>query len=77
MHIWKLPAALAGIQADLGTTLVQAGLLLGIIQVASVVGGLATAVGGEMAGLRRLLVSGLVLLSAASALGAAAPSTEC
>ncbi|MDN4643925.1 MFS transporter [Arthrobacter sp. PsM3] len=76
MHIWKLPAALAGIQADLGTTLVQAGLLLGIIQVASVVGGLATAVGGEMAGLRRLLVAGLILLSAASALGAAAPSTE-
>ncbi|MEO8283973.1 MAG: MFS transporter, partial [Pseudarthrobacter sp.] len=76
MHIWKLPAALAGIQADLGTTLVQAGLLLGIIQVASVVGGVATAVGGEMAGLRRLLVSGLILLSAACALGAAAPSTE-
>jgi len=76
MHIWKLPAALAGIQADLGASLVQAGLLLGIIQLASVVGGLATAVGGEMAGLRRLLVSGLVLLSAASAVGAAAPSTE-
>lgn len=75
MHIWKLPAALAGIQADLGTSLVQAGLLLGIIQLASVVGGLATAVGGEMAGLRRLLISGLVLLSAASALGAAAPDT--
>lgn len=75
MHIWKLPAALAGIQADLGTSLVQAGLLLGIIQLASVVGGLATAVGGEMAGLRRLLVSGLVLLAAASALGAAAPGT--
>lgn len=76
MHIWKLPAALTAIQADLGTTLIQAGLLLGIIQVASVVGGLATAVGGEMAGLRRLLVSGLVLLSAASVLGAVAPSTE-
>ncbi|WP_255770815.1 MFS transporter [Pseudarthrobacter sulfonivorans] len=76
MHIWKLPAALAGIQADLGTSLVQAGLLLGIIQVASVLGGLATAVCGEMAGLRRLLISGLVLLSAASALGAAAPGTE-
>lgn len=60
---------------DLGTSLIQAGLLLGIIQLASVVGGLATAVGGEMAGLRRLLVSGLVLLSIASALGAAAPST--
>ncbi|HEV7168671.1 MAG TPA: MFS transporter [Micrococcaceae bacterium] len=76
MHIWKLPAALASIQADLGSTLVQAGLLLGIIQVASIVGGLATAVCGEMAGLRRLLVAGLLLLSAASVLGAAAPSTE-
>lgn len=76
MHIWKLPAALAGIQMDLGTTLVQAGLLLGIIQLASVIGGLATAVGAELAGLRRLLVSGLVLLSGASVLGAAAPTTE-
>lgn len=76
MHIWKLPAALAGIQADLGTTLVQAGLLLGIIQLASVVGGLATAVGGELAGLRRLLITGLLLLSAASGIGAAAPTTE-
>lgn len=76
MHIWKLPAAMGGVQADLGTTLVQAGLLLGIIQLASVVGGLATAVCGEMAGLRRLLISGLVLLSAASSLGALAPSTE-
>ena len=75
MHIWKLPAALAWIQADLGTTLVQAGLLLGIIQLASLAGGLATAVGGEMAGLRRLLTAGLILLSAASALGALAPST--
>ena len=76
MHIWKLPAAMGGVQADLGTTLVQGGLLLGIIQLASVVGGLATAVCGEMAGLRRLLISGLVLLSAASSLGALAPSTE-
>lgn len=76
MHIWKLPAALAGIQVDLGITLVQAGLLLGIIQLASVVGGLATAVGGELAGLRRLLITGLILLSAASLLGAAAPTTE-
>lgn len=76
MHIWKIPAALAGIQADLGTTLVQAGLLLGIIQLASVVGGLATAVGGELVGLRRLLLTGLILLSVASTLGALAPTTE-
>jgi predicted MFS family arabinose efflux permease len=74
-HIWKLPAAVAGIQTDLGTTLVQAGLLLGIIQAASIIGGLATAVGGEMLGLRRLLLAGLILLSAASALGAFAPDT--
>ncbi|GAA4052234.1 MFS transporter [Arthrobacter methylotrophus] len=75
MHIWKLPAALASIQTDLGITLVQAGLLLGMIQLASVVGGVVTAVGGEIVGLRRLLLAGLVLLSIASVLGAAAPST--
>ena len=73
MHIWKLPNALAAIQSDLGFTLVEAGVLMGVIQVASMVGGLLVAWSGELFGLRRLLVAGLVLLCAGSLLGAAAP----
>ncbi|GER22761.1 MFS transporter [Zafaria cholistanensis] len=74
MHIWKLPNALAVIQSELGFTLVEAGLLMGIIQVASMAGGLLVAWSGELFGLRRLLVAGLALLSAGSLLGAAAPT---
>lgn len=72
MHIWKLPSALAAVQADLSMTLVEAGLLVGIIQVASIACGLAVALGGEVMGLRRMLVAGLVLLSTGSVAGAAA-----
>lgn len=74
MHIWKLPGALALVQDDLSMTLVQAGLLVGIIQVASIVGGLGVALGGEVIGLRRMLILGLILLGAGSAAGAAAPA---
>ena len=73
-HIWKLPNALAAIQAELGISLVLAGLLVGIIQVASMLGGLLVAWSGEVFGLRRLLILGLLLLAGGSLLGAVAPS---
>lgn len=41
MHIWKLPGALEGIRAELGISLVLAGPLLGVVQVASMLLGLA------------------------------------
>lgn len=70
MHIWKLPSALASIDSELGLGLVRAGVLLGIIQVASMLGGLAVAWFGEQLGLRRMLAAGLVLLAAGSCAGA-------
>ncbi|NKX55758.1 MFS transporter [Arthrobacter sp. E918] len=73
MHIWKLPGALAEVQGELSLSLVQAGLLVGIIQAASIAGGLPVALGGEVIGLRRMLVAGLLLLSAGSLAGAASP----
>ena len=73
MHIWKLPGALAVVQQDLPMTLVQAGLLVGVIQAASIAGGLPVALAGEVLGLRRLLLLGLALLSAGSVTGALAP----
>ncbi len=70
VHIWKLPVALPLLEAELGIGLMASGLLIGMIQLASMVGGLAVAWGGELAGLRRLVVLGLVLLAAGSLCGA-------
>src|SRR5699024_9441193 len=61
-HIWKLPVALPLLETELGISLVTAGMLVGIIQLASMVGGLLVAWGGEIAGLRRLIMIGLLLL---------------
>lgn len=71
-HIWKLPNALAAIQADLGISLFVAGVLVGTIQLASLLGGLLVAWSGELFGLRRLMVLGLFLLAGGSLLGATA-----
>lgn len=76
VHIWKLPVALPTLKAELGIDLLTSGMLLGIIQFASMVGGLLVAWGGEMAGLRRLIVVGLLLLAAGSLMGAATSSVQ-
>lgn len=70
LHIWKLPAALPLIQEDLGLSLLAAGVLLGIVQVAGMLGGLAVSLLAENLGERRTLLLGLVFLSIGSALGA-------
>ncbi len=75
MHIWKLPEALSFVQADLGMSLVEAGVLLGIVQVGSMLLGLAVSLFSEVLGLRRTLLIGLTLLSAASLAGAFAETT--
>ena len=40
LHVWDLPAAIPFLRHDMGVTLVQAGTLLGVVQVAGLVGGL-------------------------------------
>jgi MFS family permease len=75
MHIWKLPEALSFIQLDLGMTLVEAGVLLGIVQVGSMVLGLVVSLFSEVMGLRRTLLIGLALLTAGSLAGAWAETT--
>ena len=72
-HIWELPSALQQLQNDLHFDLLFSGVLLGVIQVASMLGGLLAAWCGERYGLRRLLILGLFLLAAGSLLGAASP----
>src|SRR5690606_22237094 len=70
MHIWKLPEALSFVQEDLGMTLIESGVLLGIVQVGSMLLGLGVSLFSEVMGLRRTLLIGLTLLSAASLTGA-------
>ncbi|MCT2088953.1 MFS transporter [Micrococcus terreus] len=75
MHIWKLPGALDFIRADLGLSLVDSGVLLGIVQVGSMLLGLAASLFSEIWGLRRTLVVGMVLLAVGSLAGAFATET--
>jgi MFS family permease len=75
MHIWKLPEALSYIQRDLGMTLIEAGVLLGIVQVGSMALGLGVSLFSEVIGLRRTLLVGLGLLAAGSFAGAWSETT--
>jgi predicted MFS family arabinose efflux permease len=72
LHIWDLPAAIPFIRDDMAITLVQAGALLGVTQVAGMAGGLAVSLLAELTGERRCLLAGLVMESAGSACGALA-----
>ncbi|MFD9190502.1 CynX/NimT family MFS transporter [Streptomyces phaeochromogenes] len=69
LQVWKLPPAIPYLRQDLSLTLVQAGTLLGIIQLAGMLGGLAISLLAELIGERRCLSGGLVLLSLGSAGG--------
>lgn len=69
-HIWKLPSALERIREDIGLSLVEGGILVSLIQVASMLGGLLIAWSGDAFGLRRLIMLGLVFLACGSVVGA-------
>lgn len=70
VHIWKLPVALHVLENEFGISLLASGMLVGVIQLASMVGGLVVAWCSEVAGLRRLIILGLLLLAAGSLCGA-------
>jgi MFS family permease len=72
LHVGKLPPAIAALQQALGMTLVQAGFLLALVQVAGMTVGVAFGLAADGLGLRRSMVLGLLVLSAASALGGVA-----
>ena len=69
LQVWKLPPALPALRHDLSLTLVQAGTLLGVVQLAGMLGGLAVSLLAELIGERRCLSGGLVLLCLGSAVG--------
>jgi MFS family permease len=69
LHVGKLSPALPALATTLGVTLLQAGFLLSLVQLAGMTLGLAVGLGADSLGLKRSLLAGLVLLAAASALG--------
>lgn len=69
LHIAKLPPALPVLERELGITLVQAGFLLSIVQLASMSLGVFVGLTGDSFGLKRSMLVGLALLSAAGLAG--------
>jgi MFS transporter, CP family, cyanate transporter len=69
LHVGKLAPALPVLREALGLTLVQAGFLLSLVQLAGMAAGLAFGVVADRLGLRRSMLLGLFVLTAASAGG--------
>ena len=72
LHIGKLPPAIPVLQSELGVTLVQAGFLLSMVQLAGMLVGVLVGLATDGFGLRRSLLCGLGVLAVASGLGALA-----
>ena len=69
MQVGKLPPALPALHAELGLSLVQAGFLLSIVQLAGLSVAVFMGLWADVAGLKRTMLRGLWLLAFASALG--------
>src|SRR6187200_3635562 len=69
LHIGKLPPAIPVLRDALGLTLVQAGFLLSLVQLAGMTLGVVFGVVADGLGGLRSMTLGLVLLSIVSALG--------
>ena len=69
LHVGKLPPALPVLRDVLGISLLQAGFLLSLVQLAGMTLGLLTGLAAQRVGLKRSMVAGLLVLGSASALG--------
>lgn len=74
LHVGKLPPALPFLKDALGVTLIQAGFLLSMVQFAGMALGICVGLAADTLGRKRSMLSGLAVLSAASALGSLAQS---
>ena len=70
LHIGKLPVAIPVLREALGVSLVQAGFLLSLVQLAGLSLGLLVGLGADRFGPRRVMQIGLLILALGSALGA-------
>lgn len=68
-HVGKLPPALTALQASLDITLLQAGFLVSLVQLAGMTLGLVLGLSADSLGLRRSMMLGLLALMVASGLG--------
>lgn len=69
LHVGKLPTALPVLRDAMGVTLVQAGFLLSLVQLAGMTLGLAVGLAADSWGLKRTTIAGLLVVSVASLLG--------
>lgn len=69
LHLGKLPPAVPALQAGLGLTLVEAGFMLSLVQLAGMTLGLAVGLAADTIGLRRSMLAGLAIVTLASVLG--------
>ena len=69
MHVGKLPVALPVLRDALGMTLLEAGFLLSLVQLAGMLLGLVVGLAADGLGLKRTMIAGLLILSTASLLG--------
>lgn len=72
LHVGKLPAALPVLREGLGVSLMQAGFLLSLVQLAGMLLGVAVGLLADGVGLRRTMIAGLWILVAASGIGGVA-----
>lgn len=70
LHVGKLPVAIPVLGRELGVTLLQAGFLLSLIQLAGMTLGLMVGLMADRVGPRRVMLAGLVSLAVGSGLGA-------
>jgi MFS family permease len=76
LHVGKLPVAIPLLQVELGMSLLQAGFLLSLVQLAGMSLGLLVGLLADRVGPRRVMLAGLLVLAAGSGLGALAPSVS-
>ena len=76
LHVGKLPPAIGTLQQALDISLVQAGFLLSLVQLAGMAAGIAFGAWADSMGLRRSMIVGLSILALASAGGGLARTSE-
>ncbi|HZY20097.1 MAG TPA: MFS transporter [Ramlibacter sp.] len=74
LHVGKLPPALPVLRQTLGLGLVEAGFLLSLVQLAGMTLGLLVGLAADRFGLRRTMLTGLLVTGAASLAGGQASS---